>query len=407
MKRTATLLALLCASAFSAFSQGPPGPASQTVTISSINTTVCAGNYFKIYFNVSAPFDAGNMFSFELSDQNGSFATPTVMRTISGRGNGVVSAPVPEDAVGSGYRVRIVSTAPAGTSMDNGMDIRVNELPGIEAGENHIFCPSVNAATPAFIGSAATYTWVNDNTSIGLAASGSGPSLPAFNTSNNTTSMALAHVKVTAVSNDGCRSKAMGFRISVYPRATVNFIAPIIACRGTLIFPTVLTGTVPGTTFTWSAPNGLQVGLPFTSGTNIIPPFITINNQPAGPVNAELTVTTVGPGGCAGGSTGSFILVNDCGTQPAGTGGDANTLRSALSVGPNPAIGDIRLTYSGNARRLTVEVRDANGQTAIAAQQINSNFITLNTGRLFAGSYFAVVTDVATGVQTSVPFVKL
>ncbi|RYY58156.1 MAG: T9SS type A sorting domain-containing protein, partial [Chitinophagaceae bacterium] len=111
---------------------------------------------------------------------------------------------------------------------------------------------------------------------------------------------------------------------------------------------------------------------------------------------------------CPGKAMAFRISVNFCPpvTQSGNSGGDASVLRSAVTLGPNPAGSSIRLQYAGNARRLTVEVRDAVGRTAIAANSFTGSGITLQTAALLPGTYYAVLSDPATGTQVSLLFVK-
>ncbi|RYY67640.1 MAG: T9SS type A sorting domain-containing protein, partial [Chitinophagaceae bacterium] len=69
----------------------------------------------------------------------------------------------------------------------------------------------------------------NDNTSIGLAASGTGTSLPSFTTVNAGPAAQYAYVKVTPL-GDGtttCAGKLVAFRIAV------NFCPPVTQAGGT------------------------------------------------------------------------------------------------------------------------------------------------------------------------------
>ena len=56
---------------------------SQTVTITApvASATFCAGTNITVNYTVSANFAAGNVFTTQLSDGSGSFASPTVLGT--------------------------------------------------------------------------------------------------------------------------------------------------------------------------------------------------------------------------------------------------------------------------------------------------------------------------------------
>ncbi len=82
-----------------------------------IPASSCRSTAFTIQFTASGNYTAGNVFTALLSDASGSFANPTTLGSVSGTASGVISATVPGGvAVGSGYQVRVVSSAPAITN---------------------------------------------------------------------------------------------------------------------------------------------------------------------------------------------------------------------------------------------------------------------------------------------------
>lgn len=87
----------------------------------------CSSDEFTVGFEAWGYFEAGNVFSLELSDANGNFASPQTIGTIAGTVGGVVTGTVPASiASGVHYRVRIRSSLPALTSPDNGYDISLS-----------------------------------------------------------------------------------------------------------------------------------------------------------------------------------------------------------------------------------------------------------------------------------------
>ncbi|RAK70700.1 hypothetical protein DLM85_07705 [Hymenobacter edaphi] len=101
-------------------------PGAPTLTLNSnAARQTCAGNFLSLSFTVDGSgLTAGGTVSAELSDENGSFAAPTVIgtRSFAGTGTTTVGVTVPASAVtGSLYRVRLVSTNPALTSAESGL----------------------------------------------------------------------------------------------------------------------------------------------------------------------------------------------------------------------------------------------------------------------------------------------
>ena len=99
-----------------------------------------------------------------------------------------------------------------------------------------------------------TYNWSNDNTSIGLAISGSA-TIPAIASLVNTgTTPAIANIEVVPIKN-GCTGTPQKFTITVKPKDDANFIATDY-CEGSS--GTVTISGLTGGTFT-SNPTGLSV----------------------------------------------------------------------------------------------------------------------------------------------------
>lgn len=79
-------------------------------------------------FTVSGPLNAGNVFTAQLSDANGSFANATNIGTLSSQNSGTISAVIPNTTpAGNGYLIRVISSAPAIFGSDNGTDLVVDQ----------------------------------------------------------------------------------------------------------------------------------------------------------------------------------------------------------------------------------------------------------------------------------------
>jgi hypothetical protein len=93
-------------------------------------------------FTSTGTFMAGNVYTAELSDASGSFAAPLVIGTLPSTANsGTISATVPGSVnTGTGYRIRVNSSAPALVSVDNGSDLTVHALPNVTLGSFSPVC---------------------------------------------------------------------------------------------------------------------------------------------------------------------------------------------------------------------------------------------------------------------------
>ncbi|RYD89310.1 MAG: hypothetical protein EOP50_17720, partial [Sphingobacteriales bacterium] len=80
-----------------------------------LDSVQCINDTFYVPYTVSAAFFAGNVFSAELSDASGSFASPLIIGTTAvATGNGFIRCSVPQSvAPGGGYRLRLSGSAPA------------------------------------------------------------------------------------------------------------------------------------------------------------------------------------------------------------------------------------------------------------------------------------------------------
>jgi PKD repeat protein len=89
-----------------------------------ISASLCRNIPFNIPFTVACAYNAGNVFTAQLSDANGSFTSPVSIGTLTTTTSGTISATIPNNAVnGTGFRIRIVSSSPATTGADNGSNL--------------------------------------------------------------------------------------------------------------------------------------------------------------------------------------------------------------------------------------------------------------------------------------------
>jgi hypothetical protein len=134
------------------------------------------------------------------------------------------------------------------------------------------------------------YSWTNSNTSIGLAASGTG-NLPSFTAVNTGTTPVTATINVTPSYTNGgltCTGTATTFTITVNPTPTVNVVNNQTLCNGTNTTGVSFSGAVTGTVYNWTNTT-TSVGLA-ASGTGNIPSF-TATNATSSAVTATITVT--------------------------------------------------------------------------------------------------------------------
>lgn len=104
----------------------------QTITTGVVSpTSYCKGAPINIPYTVTGTFNTGNIFTAQLSDATGSFATPVNIGTLSAVSAGTISGTIPISTInGSGYRIRVVGSNPVITGSVNGSNLTINPIPG-------------------------------------------------------------------------------------------------------------------------------------------------------------------------------------------------------------------------------------------------------------------------------------
>lgn len=93
----------------------------------------CQGEIFNVTFSQSCNFSNlgfNNVYTVQLSDAAGSFASPIAIGTRTATTVGAISCTMAAVSAGTGYRLRIVSSNPAVISPDNGNNFTVNVSAG-------------------------------------------------------------------------------------------------------------------------------------------------------------------------------------------------------------------------------------------------------------------------------------
>jgi uncharacterized protein YjdB len=194
--------------------------------------------------------------------------------------------------------------------------VTINPTPTVNNISNQTVCNNSSTAAVSFSSpvSGTTYTWTNNNTSIGLAASGSG-NIGSFTATNGGTVPVTATITVTpSYSNASatCGGPVKTFTITVNPTPTVTLPVPAsqTVCNNALTSAINFSGNIPGTVFNWTN-NTTSIGLA-ASGSGNIPAFTAVNGS-ATPVTATITVTpsyTSGATTCTGTPKTYTITVN-------------------------------------------------------------------------------------------------
>ena len=200
-----------------------------------------------------------------------------------------------------------ICVSPAGT-----VTVTVNPLPTVTVPANITLCANATVAATTFTSSpaGATYTWINSNTAIGLAASGSG-NIGSFTATNATLLPITATITVTPTSAApaSCTGPSSTYTITVNPLPTASVPANITLCANGTVAATNFSSIPAGATFTWTNSN-TAIGLA-ASGSGDIGSF-TASNVTSSPITATITVTptSAAPASCPGPDSTYTITVN-------------------------------------------------------------------------------------------------
>lgn len=129
-------------------------------------STICPGATVSVPYEATGAYNAGgfliqaNHFVAQLSDANGDFTAPVDIGDTIATGSGVMSASIPANTpLGSGYRIRVISTSPDFIGTDNGFDIAIGgaTTASISAGGSTLICTGDSVVLTAVGGP--SYQW--------------------------------------------------------------------------------------------------------------------------------------------------------------------------------------------------------------------------------------------------------
>lgn len=270
----------------------------------------------------------------------GHFNTSNIVVIDATNYNMITSIPMVANASSAGGHGNFINpgTGPVCTGPPKNFTITVQPSLAVNAVTDQNLCSGALSQAVNFSGGAAgtVYNWVNNNTSIGLPANGTGNINP-FAVSNNTATAITAVVTVTPTFN-GCSGSSKSFSITVNPgvgNVTINSI-PAEVC----INDSTIKLTATPTNGVWTG-NGI-------SGNNFSPSI-------AGIGISTLTYTITGSGGC---SASSSVDINVKGCVDS-----TMELCRSIKLLPNPNKGQFKLrVLTKNLIAFDARIIDASGR---------------------------------------------
>ncbi|WP_133162734.1 T9SS type A sorting domain-containing protein [Flavipsychrobacter stenotrophus] len=273
--------------------------------------------------------------------------------------------------------VTVTPVANGCNGSSSSFNVTVKPTPTITSLSNLAVCNGA-AVSISFssVVSGTTYSWVNTNSSIGLATSGTG-SIGSFIAVNSGSTITFSSITVTPTAN-GCIGSSQIFTITVAPTTTVSAVVNQAVCNNASTTPITFTGGVGGTVYNWSNSNS-SIGLA-TTGTGDIGSFTAINNGSVA-ITTTITVTPV---------------ANSCTGAPQ---------TFTLTVKPTPTVNHISDQIVCNNTLTSATFAGAVSGTLYSWTNSNSTIGITTTGTGNIGSFTAINTGTvsATAIVSVTP----
>lgn len=213
------------------------------------DTLFCSGASFNLPYTVIGFFYAGNVFTAQLSDANGSFDAPVTLGTLAATGSGVIACTIPANTpTGGGYRIRIAASAPAGYSGNNGKNIGIGKGP--------IVTPVATTNAPICAGS--TLNLLAATSTLGVTYSWTGPNGYASDAQNPTRvngDVPMSGDYIVKTTLYGCPEQKDTVTVLVKPMPaspTAGSNSPVCETKNINLTASSVT---PGVSYSWSGPN--------------------------------------------------------------------------------------------------------------------------------------------------------
>jgi len=202
-------------------------------------------------------------------------------------GIGSATAPTPSTANAGTFSFYVSQTINGCESPRAQLDVIVAPLPTMDVPINITACPGELIPSVAFTStfSSITYAWSNDNTTIGLAATGAS-SLPNFTTLNGTNNDVIATISVTPTVGT-CSGLPINFTITIHPLPPINAGIDLSICDG----ESATLNATGGTNYSWN--NGIQNGIQFTPVNTAT--YTVTGTSTDGCINSDQVLITVNP----------------------------------------------------------------------------------------------------------------
>ena len=331
----------------------------------SIATSTITGSSFcanqtglSIPFIANGTYNAGNVFTAQLSDGEGSFTSPITIGTLTSISSGAIVSSIGLPSIaGTKYRIRVMASIPSVTGATNTTDLAINVPPtNSSAGPNQVIC-SGNLVTLNAAGGI-NYSW--------FPSSGLNTTTGASVLANPTTTTGYNLIVTDA---NGCNA-IKTVTVTVQNSFNLNTGSSVTICLGAATILSV----AGGTNYTWNPSSGLSS----TTGINPIA-------HPA--ATTTYTVTS----GCGRASVPVIVdaILPNAGSSQVICFGNSTTLNATGGINylwaPFSGLSSTTGASVTASPTATTEygliVTDASGCTGISTVTVSvQNALTLNAG---------------------------
>lgn len=209
----------------------------------SINTPVCNGSTKTVSYVLNDTFQAGNVFTAQLSDQNGSFTNPTTIGSITSQTATSISVNIPANLTySSNYRVRVLATLTSGgtpyTSFGSpNFSIGLNALGSLSG--NNTYCENSLLSLTQYTynfqpESNFTFTWKKNGSSVNSQnqSTNTNSNQESYVRNSTQASDAGSYTIVISRNSDGCSVESNPLVVSISTAPNPPTTSPITVVSG-------------------------------------------------------------------------------------------------------------------------------------------------------------------------------
>lgn len=237
------------------------------------------------------------VFTAQLSDGNGSFASPLNIGTVTSDASGAqtISATIPSGiAGGTGFRIRVVSANPNSTGTNTGTDFTIGGFPS--ATISYAGSPFCSTTAPQSVTLTGTMGGTFSSTAGLIIDAVSGVITP----STSTPGTYIVTYTMAAVGTCPAQSTTTSVTVTALPSATITYTTSPF-CSNSGVQTVTRTGAVGGA---FSSTAGLSIN----SGTGTITPTLST------PGTYNVTYTMAAAGGCPAQTTATSLTITQAPT---------------------------------------------------------------------------------------------